>query len=179
MIDFNNVVSTIRDNNGFVSNDYDDSFYRVYKTSKGAVQVRVSNHGTHLCTWVENTTVNPSQCIANICIVLSEDGKHDSSVQVAENKYRNNNSPDGEPYDFEVTQYVYNCAMLSKKDAAIINKSVMEIPQKVTFIDTLKTDSNKHACVFRLKPNQPIETLMDQCCVGVGPKQMIPRNIVG
>ena len=55
----------------------------------------------------------------------------------------------------------------------------MEIPQKGTFIDPLKTDSDKHAGVFRLKLNQPIETLVNQCCIGVGPRQMIPQNIVG
>ena len=157
MVDFEQAIRLIKDNCGFTPNEYDDSFYRVYKTSKGVVQVRVSNHGTHLWTWVKNAPVNPSQCIANICIVLSVDGKHDSSVQVASNKYRNNdNNPSGEPYDFEVIQYVYNCTMLSKKNAAIINKMVMEIPQKVRFIDPLKTDSDKHAGVFRLKPNQPI-----------------------
>ena len=53
MIDFETAIATIRDNNGFVPNHYDDSYYRVYNTSKGIIQVRISNHGTHLWTWVK------------------------------------------------------------------------------------------------------------------------------
>ena len=180
MIDFNNAVATIRDNNGFESNDYDDSFYRVYNTPRGVIQVRISNHGTHLWTWVKNAPVNPSKCYANICIVLSENGKHNSSVEVAPNKYHNNeNNPGGKPYSFEVLQYVYNCTILSMRNASIINKRIMEIPNSGCFVDPLKTDRDKHAGVYRLIPNKPIETVVSQTFVGVGPQQMIPQNTTG
>lgn len=180
MIDFNNAVATIRDNNGFESNDYDDSFYRVYNTPRGVIQVRISNHGTHLWTWVKNAPVNPSKCYANICIVLSENGKHNSSVEVAPNKYHNNeNNPGGKPYSFEVLQYVYNCTILSMRNASIINKRIMEIPNSGCFVDPLKTDRDKHAGVYRLIPNKPIETVVSQSFVGVGPQQMIPQNTTG
>lgn len=180
MIDFNNAIAVIRDNNSFTPNDYDDSFYRVYNTPRGTIQVRISNHGTHLWTWVKNAPVNPSQCYANICIVLSENGMHNSSVAVAANKYHNNdNNPVGKPYSFEVIQYVYNCTLLSMKHASIINKRVMEIPKNLAFIDPLKTDRDRHAGIYKLSPNQPIQTVVSQSFIGIGPKEMIPQNIAG
>lgn len=86
MINFENVISTIKSNNGFTPNMYENSFYRVYHTSKGIIQVRISNHGTHLWTWVKNAPINPAECYANICIVFSENGKHNSSTSVEKNK---------------------------------------------------------------------------------------------
>lgn len=147
MIDFDNAIATIRDNNGFKPNKYDDSYYRTYNTPKGIIQVRVSNHGTHLWTWVNNAPVNPSECYANICIVLSQDGKHNSSTTVKANKFK------GEPYTFEVTQYVYNCTLLTQNNAAIINQMIQQIPQRGEFYDPLKTDTDKHAGVYKLMPN--------------------------
>ena len=180
MIDFDNVISTIRDNNGFTSNANDDSYYRTYNTSKGVIQVRISNHGTHLWTWVNNAPINPSQCIANICIVFSKDGKHNSSTGVKANKFRgHDNNPDEEPYNFEVTQYVYNCSLLTMNNAFRINEMRQEIPKRGKFYDPLMTDRDKHAGVYKLMPNQPIQTLVTQSFVGVGSKEMIPQNTDG
>lgn len=170
MIDFDNAIATIRDNNGFKPNKYDDSYYRTYNTPKGIIQVRVSNHGTHLWTWVNNAPVNPSECYANICIVLSQDGKHNSSTTVKANKFK------GEPYTFEVTQYVYNCTLLTQNNAAIINQMIQQIPQRGKFYDPLKTDTDKHAGVYKLMPNQAIQTMVSQSFIGIGPMQMIPQN---
>ena len=51
MLDFNEIIEDIRDNGGFYSNSKEDSFYRVYKTQGfKPIQVRISNHGTHLWT---------------------------------------------------------------------------------------------------------------------------------
>jgi len=122
MIDFNSAIAAIRDNNGFEPNKYDDSFYRLYNTSKGKIQVRISNHGTHLWTWVKNAPVNPSECLANICIVLSKDGTHNSSTTVRNGQWNGNeNNPSNKPYDFEVVQYVYNCSSLSANNGNRIN----------------------------------------------------------
>lgn len=122
---------------------------------------------------MNNAPVNPSECYANICIVLSKDGKHNSSTTVKANKLK------GKPYTFEVTQYVYNCTLLTKRNAAIINQMVQQIPQKAKFYDPLMTDTDKHAGVYKLTPNQPIQTIVSQPFVGVEPMQMIPQNTVG
>lgn len=54
MLDFNEIIEDIRDNGGFYSNSKEDSFYRVYKTQGfKPIQVRISNHGTHLWTWID------------------------------------------------------------------------------------------------------------------------------
>ena len=178
MIDFDNAIATIRDNNGFTPNEYDDSYYRVYKTPKGLIQVRISNHGTHLWTWVKNAPINPSKCLANICIVLSANGKHNSTTGVKANKFRGNeNNPDEKPYSFEVIQYVYNCTILTPRNAGIINQRIQQIPQNGKYYDPFETNTDKHAGVYKLTPNKPIETIVSQSFVGVGPKEMIPANI--
>lgn len=154
-----NVIATIRDNNGFTPNEYDDSYYRVYKTPKGLIQVRISNHGTHLWTWVKNAPINPSKCLANICIVFSANGKHNSTTGVKPDKYRGNeNNPDGKSYSFEVLQYVYNCSILTPRDAGIINQRIQQIPQKGKYYDPFETNTEKHTGVYKLTPNEPIKS---------------------
>lgn len=81
MIDFNTAINLIRRNGGFKPNDYDDSYYRTYKIQANRpIQVRVSNHGTHLWSWYDKD-FDPSYSI-NICIVFSDGGYHKSNVNV-------------------------------------------------------------------------------------------------
>jgi hypothetical protein len=81
MINFDIAVDTIRDNHGFTPNSHDSSYYRTF-TVEGckSLQVRISNHGTHLWTWYDRE-YDPSATI-NYCIVFSEDFKHDSNISV-------------------------------------------------------------------------------------------------
>lgn len=68
----------------FVSNDSNTSFYISMKRGNDQcpVQIRLSNHGTYLRTWVDRTNLensnerlqDPSHCI-NISIVFIDDGK--------------------------------------------------------------------------------------------------------
>ena len=86
MVEFEDAISVLKDNAGFEPNKYEDSFYRLYNTRKGYIQVRVSNHGTELWTWVKNAPVDPSECYANICIALSDDGNHNSNTTTDMNR---------------------------------------------------------------------------------------------
>lgn len=159
MVDFNVAISTIKDNNGFVSNDKDDSFYRTYLT-KGTkpIQVRISNHGTHLWTWDKNGEYIPSYAI-NICVVLSPNGEVDSNTVVDMNVYDNARNIVGQKKDYEVIQYVYNCTNLNAEEVHKINETIINIPTTRNFIDPFRMDVVKHANVYRLKPNQKPQLL--------------------
>jgi hypothetical protein len=159
MVDFNVAISTIKDNNGFVSNDKDDSFYRTYLT-KGAkpIQVRISNHGTHLWTWDKNGEYIPSYAI-NICVVLSPNGEVDSNTVVDMNVYDNARNIVGQKKDYEVIQYVYNCTNLNAEEVHKINETIINIPTTRNFIDPFRMDGVKRANVYRLKPNQKPQLL--------------------
>ena len=178
MIDFKTAIGAIRDNNGFTANDYEDSYYRTYSTPKGDIQIRISNHGTQLWTWVKNAPIRPDKCYANICIVLSQDGTHMSTTGVKTNQWRGNeNNPSGLPYDFEVVQYVYNCSIISPNNAHIINRFIQKIVSLCRFEDPLKTNIDRHAGVYLLRPNKPIKTIISQNNVGVGRNRLMPQNL--
>ena len=173
MIHFENIINAIRDNNGFKSNKHEDSYYRLYNTSKGPIQVRISNHGTELWTWVKNAPIDPSECYANICIVLSDDGTHHSNTTADMNIYQKDENgknildhdgkriPVGRLDDFEVIQYVYNLSILSNRNVGIINQMIQQIPIKGGYYEPLQTNPQKHAKVFKLIPNKPEEIIKE------------------
>ena len=158
MVSFDDAIAVLRANAGFKPNRYGDSYYRLYDTNKGCIQVRVSNHGTELWTWVKNAPVNPSDCYANICIVLSDDGNHTSNTTTDMNIYKKDESGknildyDGSIEDFEVIQYVYNLSLISPRNMAIINAMIQQIPTKNEFYEPLQTNPQKHAKIFKLTP---------------------------
>lgn len=177
MVNFNEAIEDIRDNNGFKSNNREDSFYRTYKLQNSKpIQVRMSNHGTHLWTWI-GRDYDPSRAI-NICIVFSENGNHDSNVAVdMDIKQKNNQGKTivvGERQTFEVIQYVYDCQTLELNDVALINATIQNTPQKGMFQDPL-ANTPKHAKVYRLRPNQAIETVVEnkQYKTNINMKQVI------
>ncbi|MBR5788100.1 MAG: hypothetical protein IKY35_05370 [Muribaculaceae bacterium] len=163
MIDFNTAINLVQRNGGFKSNKREDSYYRTYKIQDSKpIQVRISNHGTHLWTWI-NRDYNPSKAI-NICVVFSENGTHNSNVQVdMDLKYRNRQGESiviGQRQSFEVIQYVYNCQLLDNNDGALINQEIQKISQTGIFQDPL-TNTLKHAKIYKLTPNQKIEIIKE------------------
>lgn len=159
MIDFDNVIATIRDNNGFKPNKNDSAYYRTYITQGSKpMQIRVSNHGTHLWTWYDKK-YDPSYAI-NIGVVFSSTGEHESNTIVDMEIKNEEGVVIGERKPFEVIQYVYNCQLLDISDAALINQSIQNIWQNKGFNDPL-ADSPKHAKVMRLKPNEPIDIITE------------------
>lgn len=149
----------IRRNGGFKPNKRDDSYYRTYKTQGNRPQqARISNHGTHLWTWYDRD-YDPSYAI-NTCIVFSESGTHDSDVSVDMNIKDKQGNVIGQRKTMEVIQYVYNCQLLDENDTSLINKEVQSIWQNNGFKDPL-AGTPKHAKVFKLIPNQPIQTITE------------------
>lgn len=159
MVDFNTAIELIRRNGGFKPNKRDDSYYRTYKTQGNRPQqARISNHGTHLWTWYDRD-YDPSYAI-NTCIVFSESGTHDSDVSVDMNIKDKQFNVIGQRKTMEVIQYVYNCQLLDENDTSLINKEVQSIWQNNGFKDPL-AGTPKHAKVFKLIPNQPIQTITE------------------
>ena len=160
MIDFSQAVQAISDNGGFKSNAQDTSFYRVYTTQGSKpIQVRVSNHGTHLWTWYDRN-YNPSASI-NICIVLSQNGENNTNTSVDMRIKDEQGKVIGERKPFEVTQYVYNCQELNNNDAALINQAVLNIWRNGSFTDPL-VNTPKKVLVQRLQPTPKQNTENNQ-----------------
>lgn len=167
MVDFSTAIATIKDNNGFKPNVDDSSFYRVYVlNNKHHVQVRISNHGTHLWTWqvkAEYLTHNSD----NISIVFmsSSEGSFRSNTKVNMNIYgvdkKGRKKVVGKKPSFEVVQYVYDCDVLTVNNIARINKAIQNIPIVGKFVDPFTTNIKKHADVYRLTPNN-IQELMTE-----------------
>lgn len=159
MIDFEQAIDLIRRNGGFKPNEKDSSYYRTYITQwSKPIQIRVSNHGTHLWTWYDKQ-YDPSYAI-NIGVVFSSTGEHESNTLVDMKIKNEEGVVIGERKPFEVIQYVYNCQLLDISDAALINQSIQNIWQNKGFNDPL-ADSPKHAKVMRLKPNEPIDIITE------------------
>lgn len=181
MIDFEQAIDLIRRNGGFKPNEKDSSYYRTYITQwSKPIQIRVSNHGTHLWTWYDKQ-YDPSYAI-NIGVVFSSTGEHESNTIVDMEIKNEEGVVIGERNQFEVIQYVYNCQLLDINDAALINQAIQNIWQNKVFNDPL-ADSPKHAKVMRLKPNEPIDIItesntknMKQNTIKLNENQL--RNIV-
>ena len=159
MIDFNQAVSIIRRNGGFKPNRKDTSYYRTYTVEDNRpLQARVSNHGTWLWTWYDKD-FDPSYAI-NFCVVFSENGEYDSDVSVDMEMKDEEGNVVGQRKTFEVIQYVYNCQLLDINDATLINQQIQSIWKNKGFKDPF-ANTPKHAKVMRLKPNEPIEPIVE------------------
>lgn len=163
MINFNTAINLVKRNGGFNPNQREDSYYRTYTIQNSKpIQVRVSNHGTHLWTWVDRN-YDPTKAI-NISIVFSENGYHNSNIQVdMDLKYRDKEGKSiiiGQRQSYEVIQYVYNCQLLDNNDIAFINQAIQLICQNKKYINPL-AKTLKHAKIYKLTPNQTIEPIVE------------------
>lgn len=151
MIDYNEAIRAIKDNNGFKPNKKEDSFYRTYTIQNSRpIQIRISNHGTHLWTWYDKD-YDPSYAI-NICVVFSEDGSHSSDTTVDTRIKDEQGNIIGERKPFEVKQFVYNCQNLDNNDAALINMEIQNTWKNGGFQDPL-AGTPKQANVIPLRTN--------------------------
>lgn len=120
-------------NNGFMPNSDEDSWYRTYKDVNLVRPTRISNHGTHLKTWLGRDFL-PWKT-NNICVVISENGKSDSNeiIRIQEQLPM-----------FYVKQYVYDGKLLTNEDCKMIYDNIRQILQCGEYIDPLK-ETNKCA----------------------------------
>lgn len=120
-------------NNGFKPNTDEDSWYRTYKDVNLQCPTRISNHGTHLKTWLGRDFL-PWKT-NNICVVISENGKSDSNETIKTQEQL--------PI-FYVKQYVYDGNLLTDEDCQLIYDNIRQILHCGEYIDPLK-ETNKCA----------------------------------
>lgn len=151
MVDFKQAINLIRQNNGLKPNKREDSFYRTYTIQNSRpIQIRISNHGTHLWTWYDKE-YDPSYAI-NICVVFSKDGSHSSDTTVDTRIKDEQGNVIGERKPFEVKQFVYNCQILDENDAGLINAEIQNTWNKGGFNDPL-AGTPKQANIIPLRTN--------------------------
>ena len=164
----------------FISNDNGTSFYLSSKRGTTPVQIRLSNHGTYLKTWVDRThledskerLLDPSHCI-NISIVFIDEGqditKDCPSQQDCEGcliepcipqTFEGQNEL-GHP--FSVKQYCYQSKFIRQKYINGIVKAMFEAIIKGEYVDPLaslkraakpKTLSSKQEIAKESKTNK-------------------------
>ena len=164
----------------FISNDNGTSFYLSSKRGATPVQIRLSNHGTYLKTWVDRThledskerLLDPSHCI-NISIVFIDEGqditKDCPSQQDCEGcliepcipqTFEGQNEL-GHP--FSVKQYCYQSKFIRQKYINGIVKAMFEAIIKGEYVDPLaslkraakpKTLSSKQEIAKESKTNK-------------------------
>lgn len=164
----------------FISNDNGTSFYLSSKRGATPVQIRLSNHGTYLKTWVDRShledskerLLDPSHCI-NISIVFIDEGqditKDCPSQQDCEGcliepcipqTFEGQNEL-GHP--FSVKQYCYQSKFIRQKYINGIVKAMFEAIIKGEYVDPLaslkraakpKTLSSKQEIAKESKTNK-------------------------
>jgi hypothetical protein len=141
----------------FLSNNKGDSFYSIQKRNKEKpVQIRLSNHGTFLKTWVDREALSdsktrlldPSQCI-NISIVFVEDGENLTQQCIGQQTCDNCTITPCLPQTFKgqnelgkpfvVKQYVYKSNTINAKYLDGIVKAIMEARFRGSYIDPLQS----------------------------------------
>ena len=167
----------------FISNDNGTSFYLSSKRGATPVQIRLSNHGTYLKTWIDRThledskerLLDPSHCI-NISIVFIDEGqditKDCPSQQDCEGCLIEPCMPQtfegqnelGRP--FSVKQYCYQSKFIRQKYINGIVKAMFEAIIKGKYVDPLaslkraakpKTLSSKQEIAKESKTNKNIK----------------------
>lgn len=159
-------MCVIKDNNEFSEIDYRNNYCfnlarqngnykringsQCYKktitTQEGKIiQIVLSTYVTDLSIW-DMFDINPSET-TNICIVLTDNSECTINATLSV-VYK----------DFEVIQYVYNCNQLSLNECSNLNLAIQRIPYVGTFIDPL-ANTDKHAKLYSLKPNQSLEII--------------------
>lgn len=139
----------------FIPNNKGDSFYLIRKRSGNLLptQIRLSNHGTYLETWVDREELgesierlNPAFCI-NISIVFVDEGEdltndckgmpncEGCEIEPCIPQTFEGQDELGRP--FKVLQYVYNSRCIRNKYINGITKAIMEASIKGEYKDPL------------------------------------------
>lgn len=126
----------------FIPNNKGDSFYLIRKRSGNLLptQIRLSNHGTYLETWVDKEELgksieklNPAFCI-NISIVFVNEGEG-CEIEPCIPQIFEGQDELGRP--FKVLQYVYNSRCIGNKYINGITKAIIEASIKGEYKDPL------------------------------------------
>ncbi len=138
----------------FISNDNGTSFYLSSKRGTTPVQIRLSNHGTYLKTWVDRThledsrerLIDPSHCI-NISVIFIDEGQNITKdcpsqqdcegclIQPCIPQTFEGQNELGHP--FSVKQYCYQSKFIRQKYINGIVKAIFEAIITGEYVDPL------------------------------------------
>ena len=159
----------------FVGNDSNTSFYISMKRGKDKcpVQIRLSNHGTYLRTWVDRTNLensnerlqDPSHCI-NISIVFIDDGKDLTNDCEGQTNCDNcqitpciPQTFDGQNdlgHPFQVQQYTYCSRTIRKRYLKGIVGAIIRALRTGKYTDPLSKVTKRKAANKTLDSSYPI-----------------------
>ena len=139
----------------FIPNKNGDSFYLLRKRSGNLLptQIRLSNHGTYLNTWVDRDElgesverINPAFCL-NISIVFVDEGEdltkdckgmpNCDGCEIEPCKPQTFEGQDELGRPFTVTQFVYKSKFIRRRYINGLTKALMEASVNGKFIDPL------------------------------------------
>ena len=176
LIKYKTLCSKFANASNFLSNTKGDSYYSIQKRNqKNPVQIRLSNHGTFLKTWIDREELSdsktrlldPSSCF-NISIVFIDDNTNITTQCVGQNNCDNCTITPCQPQTFQgqnelgkpftVKQYVYKSSSINSRNLNGIVKAIMEARFRGEYIDPLLTTA-KRASQKELtsQPQQPIQ----------------------
>lgn len=129
-------------------NKNDNSFYKTYKMFNGEKnrQIRFSNHGTDLKSWIEHD-YNPVFGI-NINIAFTENGTPTNDCHPC----LINQELIGKPYPFSIIQYVYNCQNFDGSEIEMFANAIKNASINGEYIDPFNGVEGKEAIPIMLEP---------------------------
>ena len=184
MIDNTDITQLIEAQLHYKSNSKENSFYKIYRNSNVIYQIRISNHGTYLRTWIDKD-YDPS-ISTNISIVFTQNGvpTNDCFIDAQTNKPFTDCTPcidqqtrtqipcksrqvtgiSNKKRTFVVKQFIYNCEYLDIEDVPILVQAIKQVYLKGIYNDPFVKIKNKAANPADLTP---VESVNDS---------IIPRN---
>lgn len=148
------------------------SYYHHFDNDSGHIEIRVSDHGTYLNTWIKRKR-DPSISLQNLSVVFSNEPI--TSNLTTEPIYTiDNNGNEVKTYVyFVVEQYVYRLDNLDVKDFKKVISQIKNLGKDGVFNDPLRKKPSKRANRKVLTPNdqtdQPIPPSNNQ----VNPRQSV------
>lgn len=148
------------------------SYYHHLSNNSGQIEIRVSDHGTFLNTWIRRQ-YDPSKSLQNLSAVFSN-GPVKSIRKTEPIRGVDASGKEIEQYRyFVVEQYVYKLDNLSEKDFKKVINQIKRLEQEGVFNDPLRKKPSKRANRSVLTPtdqtNQPIPPTTN----AVNPRQTI------
>lgn len=140
----------ITDNDGNIIEVSKSYYHRINEGCK--IQIRVSNHGTYMNTWVKHR-YDPSLSLQNLSVVFSNGPiTYKKITEPQEIKNEDGSISKGYTY-FVIEQYVYKLDNLSIKDFKRVINQIKRLNETNVFTDPLRQKVSKKANRTPLTPN--------------------------
>ncbi|WP_407405141.1 hypothetical protein [Sodaliphilus sp.] len=148
-------------------------YHRISDNCK--IQIRVSNHGTYMNTWVKHR-YDPTLSLQNLSVVFSNRPIEYKKVTEPQQIENEDGSISTVYTYFVVEQYVYKLDNLSIKDFKRVINQIKRLDETTVFTDPLKKKANKKASRNPITPNDIEDKPIPSTNNPVHPRQTIVRD---